>query len=312
MGRRNVQNPVRGAPGPGIAARHDASGFDLCAFPDPGLPAQGSDDVGRKMSVWERGWKALNRLTRRGRKASESALEIPWLDREDREVAIEQELRSGALTGEQAGWCRAFAKDGYLVFEKLIAEDQIEHAWDAYERFYQAHREEFHSPNLPGDPWPERYLNTHFSVPEIAEILHHPRLLEITDLLLGRPTRSFQTITSHKGTEQSAHSDSIHMTTRPPGYFLAAWIACQDVHPDSGPLDYYPGSHRLPYVLGRDVEISHEEFSERQHEVYHERYEPRIRQLIDRHHLQRKEFRAGKADVLIWHANLLHGAGSTP
>ncbi len=251
----------------------------------------------------------MSRLTRPGPDAPESASQIPWLDREDREVAIERELRTEALTPEQAGWCRAFAKDGYLVFEKLIPGDQIEHAWSAYERFYRAHREEFHPSNLAGDPWPERYLNTHFSVPEIGEILHHPSLLEITDLLFGRPTRSFQTITSHKGTEQSAHSDSIHMTTRPPGYLLAAWVACEDVHRDAGPLDYYPGSHRLPYVLSRDVEISAGEFAQRRHEVYHERYEPHIRELIHRHHLQRMEFRAGKGDVLIWHANLLHGAG---
>ena len=264
---------------------------------------------GREMSVWERVRKAFKKPTEEQNQLSEGAAKVPWLDREDREVAIERRLRSGTLTEEQAGWCRSFAKDGYLIFPRLIPEDQIDHVWGAYERFYEAHREESHPPNLPGDPWPERYLNAHFSVPEIAEILHHSRLLEITDLLFGRPTRPFQTITSHKGTEQGAHSDSIHMTTRPPGYLVAAWIACQDVHPDSGPLDYYPGSHRLPYVLSREVEISHEEFAERHHEVYHERYEPHIRQLIARHDLPRKEFLAVQGDVLIWHANLLHGAG---
>ena len=245
------------------------------------------------MSVWERGRAALKRLVPQSRTVSEGTPQIPWLDREDREVTIERRLRSGALTEEQAGWCRSFAKDGYLVFAGLIPEDQIDHVWGAYERFCEAHREEFHPSNLPGDPWPERYLNTHFSVPEMAEILHHPRLREITEVLFGRPTRPFQTITSHKGTEQGAHSDSIHMTTRPPGYLVAAWIACEDIHPDSGPLDYYPGSHRLPYVLSRDVEISHEEFAECQHEVYHERYEPYIRQLIARHDLQRREFSGG-------------------
>ena len=261
------------------------------------------------MSVRERGRAALKRLIPQSRTASEDTPQSPWLDRTDWEAGVERKLASGVLTLEHAGWCRAFARDGYLVLEKLIPEDQIDHAWGAYERFYKAHRDEFHQSNLPEDPWPERYLNTHFSVSEIGEFLHHPRLLEISELLFGRPTRPFQTITSHKGTEQGAHSDSIHMTTRPPGYLLAAWIACQDIHSDSGPLVYYPGSHRLPYVLGRDVEISHEEFAERQHEVYHERYEPRIRELISEHHLERREFLAGKGDVLVWHANLLHGGG---
>ncbi len=261
------------------------------------------------MSLWKRGQAALKRLVPPLRTAPEDTPQIPWLDRTDWEAGVEKRLLSGGLTQGQAAWCRAFARDGYLVFEKLIPEDQIDRSWRAYERFYEAHREEFHPSNLPGDPWPERYLNTHFSIPEIAEILHHPGLLEMTDLLFGRSTRPFQSITSHKGTEQGAHSDSIHMTTRPPGYLLAAWIACEDIHPDSGPLDYYPGSHRLPYVLSEDVGISRKEFDERQHEVYHERYEPRIRELISEHHLQRREFLARKGDVLVWHANLLHGAG---
>ena len=50
---------------------------------------------------------------------------------------------------------------------------------------------------------------------------------------------------SHKGSQQGAHSDSIHMTTYPIGYLSAAWIAFEDIHPDSGPQLFYPGSHRL-------------------------------------------------------------------
>ncbi len=233
---------------------------------------------------------------------------IPWLDGRDWEAHVSRRQQSGTLSENQARWCREFAGTGLLVIEKLISEDEIDRTWEAYERFHETCREEFHTSNLPGDPWPERYLNTHFSVPEVSAILHHPKLLELTDLLFDRRTRPFQTITSHKGTEQGAHSDSIHMTTRPPGYLVAAWIAFEDVHPEAGPLHYYPGSHRLPYVLSQDVEIDHKEFEERRHEVYHDRYEPRIRELIRRHGLRKKEFLAAKGDVLFWHANLLHGA----
>ena len=72
---------------------------------------------------------------------------------------------------------------------------------------------------------------------------------------MEREPAPFQTITSHKGSQQQEHSDSIHMTTYPIGYLTAAWVAFEDIHPDSGPLVYYPKSHRLPYIFSRDVGI---------------------------------------------------------
>ena len=81
------------------------------------------------MSLWDRGLKTLHRLTGQKSRSGESFSQVPWLDREDREVAIERRLRSGTLTEEQAGWCRSFAKDGYLIFPRLIPEDQIDHVW---------------------------------------------------------------------------------------------------------------------------------------------------------------------------------------
>ena len=35
------------------------------------------------------------------------------------------------------------------------------------------------------------------------------------------------------------------MTTEPLGYLIAIWVALEDVTPDSGPVYYYPGSHRI-------------------------------------------------------------------
>jgi len=124
---------------------------------------------------------------------------------------------------------------------------------------------------------------------------------------MEREPKTLQTITSHKGSEQGVHSDSIHMTTYPLGYLSAAWIAFEDIHPDSGPLVYYPGSHRLPYVFSRDVGISESEFRREGYKSYQEKYEPYIQGLIARHNAEARYFHARKGDVLIWHANLLHG-----
>jgi ectoine hydroxylase-related dioxygenase (phytanoyl-CoA dioxygenase family) len=39
----------------------------------------------------------------------------------------------------------------------------------------------------------------------------------------------------------------------------------------------------------------------------YDHYETKIEQLIQQHNLQSHYFHAKKGDVLIWHANLLHG-----
>ena len=175
--------------------------------------------------------------------------QIPWLDSPDCGDLIRQKQLAGQIDKEEALACTFFAEEGYLIIPELIDSDLLDRAWESYENFYQQNRGEFFESSIPEDPWPERYLNTHNCVPEIKEILGHSKLLHITDLIFGRKTRPFQTITSHKGTEQPAHSDSIHMTTDPPGFLTAAWIAFEDLESDCGLLEYYPRSHRLPYLL---------------------------------------------------------------
>lgn len=97
------------------------------------------------------------------------------------------------------------------------------------------------------------------------------------------------------------------MTTYPLGYLAAAWIAFEDIHADSGPLEFYPGSHRLPYIFSHDLQISVEDMKNEGYATYRARYEPLVQRLIGGHGLRPEYFEGRKGDVLIWHANLLHG-----
>jgi ectoine hydroxylase-related dioxygenase (phytanoyl-CoA dioxygenase family) len=97
------------------------------------------------------------------------------------------------------------------------------------------------------------------------------------------------------------------MTTYTLGYLAAAWIAFEDISADSGPLEFYPGSHRLGYVFSHDLQISVDAMKNEGYASYRARYEPFVHKLIAEHGLTAKYFEARKGDVLIWHANLLHG-----
>jgi ectoine hydroxylase-related dioxygenase (phytanoyl-CoA dioxygenase family) len=74
---------------------------------------------------------------------------------------------------------------------------------------------------------------------------------------------------------------------------------------NNGPLHYYPGSHKLPYYLNSDYDnegnyymIGDKDYTQ---------YEKMLEEKIIEHKIEKKIFTAKKGDVLIWHANLMHG-----
>jgi ectoine hydroxylase-related dioxygenase (phytanoyl-CoA dioxygenase family) len=139
----------------------------------------------------------------------------------------------------------------------------------------------------------------------IKEVTNHEQLCKILDFILGKEVVPFQTLNFIKGSNQRAHSDSIHMTTYPLGYLIAVWIALEDTNENNGPLFYYPGSHKLPYLLNNDfnessniLNLGKKDYSD---------YEDVIEEILKTNRFEKKIFFAKKGDVFIWHANLIHG-----
>ncbi len=232
----------------------------------------------------------------------------PWLDLPDAEERIAEKLKAGALSEEEATQCRFWEKNGYIIVPGLFDNPTLDKVWGAYENAIAAGR--IAPPGEQAsedDPYPGRFLNPHRKVGAFCQILKHQGMLRWLRLLTEREPKPLQTIAGHKGSQQGTHSDSIHMTTYPLGYLTAVWIAFEDIHPDCGPLVYYPGSHRLPYVFSKDAGISETDFKNEGYSAYHARYEPRIRELIEINKIEPHYFHANKGDALIWHANLLHG-----
>jgi hypothetical protein len=232
----------------------------------------------------------------------------PWLDGPDADARIAARLAAGEITEAEADLCRRWARDGYLILEGFYPADRLDRVWAEYEAAIASG--EAVPPKEPfyeGDPVPGRMLNVHFHVPAMDEMLFDEGMNRVVSLLMGARARPFQTIVGHKSSQQLAHSDSIHMTTYPRGYLAADWIAFEDIDPDSGPLTYYPGSHRLPYLLSEELGIA----AKIDYDGYVQVYEPAIQALIAERGLQARYFLPRKGDVLIWHANLLHGGSPT-
>jgi hypothetical protein len=139
---------------------------------------------------------------------------------------------------------------------------------------------------------------------DVRAIATNQAVLDLLSKLYGRRAFPFQTLNFPVGTQQTAHSDSVHFSSLPERFMCGVWLAMEDVGPEAGPLFYYPGSHRWPIMSnalvgrrGYNTPLGSAQ----------DPYEPAWRALCEAHGAQEETFLAKKGQALIWCANLLHG-----
>lgn len=139
---------------------------------------------------------------------------------------------------------------------------------------------------------------------DVRAIAANQSVLDLLSKLYGRKAFPFQTLNFPVGTQQDAHSDSVHFSSLPERFMCGVWLAMEDIGPDAGPLFYHPGSHRWPIVtnslIGRRGYGS--ELGSAQ-----DPYGPAWAALVEAHDAPTETFLARKGQALIWCANLLHG-----
>lgn len=139
---------------------------------------------------------------------------------------------------------------------------------------------------------------------DVHAIASNPAILDLLSKLYGRRAFPFQTLNFPVGTQQRAHSDSVHFSSLPERFMCGVWLAMEDIVAESGPLFYVKGSHRWPIMtnglIGRRGYGS--ELSSAQTP-----YADAWQALCETHGKVEEPFLARKGQALIWCANLLHG-----
>jgi ectoine hydroxylase len=228
-----------------------------------------------------------------------SISELPWLDQPNALDQLAQHPDYHNLTPVEQAQVRQFVTHGFMTLKCLIPPDDITALNAEVDLLLKTGQAGF---NFTG-----RKVFNLFEQSALADerFFRRPELLRMLQFLLGRPVVPFQSLNFVVGSEQRAHSDSIHMTTDPQGYMIAAWIALEPVTTENGPVVYYPESHRLPFVSTDDYDSGNTTFTIGEYSNKH--YEDHIARLIQEKRLQPEPFLAEPGDVLIWHANLIHG-----
>jgi ectoine hydroxylase len=219
----------------------------------------------------------------------------PWLDRKNGD--IESNLEYSSMDKNLQSTLRDWSKNGYAILPKFYSHTEVEQINKEIEILLEN--------QTAKKRLDERVIFAIHDSAIIYNLANRTDLNNILSFILGKKVKLFQSLNFKKGSAQLAHSDTIHMTTYPLGYMIAVWIALEDIDAASGPLFYYPGSHKLPYVLNNNYPHGGNYFLHGM-DAY-KKYESAIQEIIVTNALKKEIFLAKKGDVFIWHANILHG-----
>ena len=223
----------------------------------------------------------------------------PWLDAPDALEKLVAHPDFTTFSTSERAQLKNYVENGFMVLKNFYTGAEADALIAETERLRGAGKADF---NYTG----RKMMDVHRHSDLIdGHYFKNKRLLRLLHFVMGRPVIPFQTISFVEGSEQRAHSDSIHMMTEPEGYLIAAWTALEATSLENGALFYYPGSHRLPIITTQDYDSGNSYL--RLGKGSYARYEDKIDAVIAEHGLERTLFFAEKGDVFIWHANLLHG-----
>lgn len=221
----------------------------------------------------------------------------PWIDEVQSLDELKQHERFLELDPHYQQHAIDWFEKGYLIFRGFFNENEVAEV--------NAEVDQLLEKGSVNERKNNKIFFAYRQSEKLGQLVRRKELVDLMSALTGRRMQPFQSLNFIKGSQQRAHSDSIHMTTYPRGYLTAIWIALEQVDDQSGPLFYYPGSHRLPYVMNSDFDHGGNRYQIGTDA--NGRYEDKIESILEANNFPKAYFYTEPGDLLIWHANLIHG-----
>jgi hypothetical protein len=198
--------------------------------------------------------------------------------------------------------------DGYVILKKALPDDLI----DAYrERWVKDNwpSPSGHMGKRPHRPGGYDYCTPYMDVPELADLASTFQVHREMRALTGEPMGMHLNLSGWVTTERDWHQDTYLNPPHVGDYYAAAWMALEDIHPDSGPFQFVPGSHRWFEVTQEKMweALEPHERHDPQWPKYSERLlTPLFEQEIASRGVPIVSYLPQRGDVLLWHSRLVH------
>lgn len=203
---------------------------------------------------------------------------------------LREYLGGAEIDEEMKALIQAYADDGYLVVDHEIPE------FDALsERLIRDL-----DPHYPKVDVGRRIDEAWYFNDDVRTVACAPKILELLKLLYQRDAFPFQSLNFDVGTEQPAHSDTIHFHCMPRRFMVGCWIPFEDVDEQCGTLFVVPGSHKLPEYDMYELGLLASSDSYRS-------YEELVKRILATSGLEPKPVPMKRGQAVIWAANLFHG-----
>ncbi len=245
---------------------------------------------------------------------------LPWIDRTDWRKKLLTKSAMGEVTPSDAVMLQSWNKDGFTVLRGAVEETLIDALWRDEARAWRERPvckilSEGVGIRMLADSAPkETFVHHHYRIMDFhnlsqagAQILMHPKILRILQLIFGESVIAMQSLLFEYGSEQHLHQDFPYVHAEIPSHLIGVWVACEDADAENGSLLYYPSSHRLPLFDFGDGSVLYKNDDPKKIDAF-EKYLtdtcatlPRTPQILN----------AKKGDVLMWHGALVHGGSPT-
>ena len=211
---------------------------------------------------------------------------------------------------------KCFDDNGYAIARSLISEELIDRTlYDLEKRKKSGHRyftQSTHTFVKYSDLTDEGFLKESIQSPHkqysagslrdsVKRIISDNAISDCLESISGG-FDSFvvwQSMLFDKSVGTVEHADTWYLDTNPKGLMIAAWIALEDIHEDSGRFFVVPKSNKLNLDQNSRETIEN-----------HYDYASFISEYINKNNLERYAPALNKGDVLFWHPNTIHGSFS--
>jgi ectoine hydroxylase-related dioxygenase (phytanoyl-CoA dioxygenase family) len=212
---------------------------------------------------------------------------------------------------------RFFKENGYLILKGFFEPSQIARLEARIDELWanrggdcplvidclsNGQRMYFREVDEPLRKLPYKLNDVHLVDKVVWDFAADARLVMILTGLLSSTPVVCNTLLFERSSQQNAHFDTFYMPSKTRNMMCASWIAIDKVAETNGPLFYYPRSHLIEpfrFSTGNLNAVAAEMPAAEAH----------IRRIIEEYRLEEQRFYPQPGDVLIWHAQLLHGGG---